>query len=158
MKKVLLLLIPVLTSAPCLVPQRTAAQVSYPYGVEPGTAVVELSPSRIAFKNSVLTAEWSIDAEKLSRGLFASTDTVAERVSLSDVFTIVFTDGKTLKSSAMVIVGQPRLRVEAISPPASAGGLIASTLSRSPRRAFRGQARIGSTDQRRAQSDRHLVR
>ena len=119
MKKVPLSLIPVLIGALCLLPQRITAQASYLYGVEPGKAVVEVNPSRIAFKNSALTAEWSVDAGKLSRGSFASTDAVAERVPLEDVFVVVFTDGKALKSSAMAIVGQPRLEDLVPQPSAS---------------------------------------
>jgi len=111
----------VLLTVSFFAPQRIAAQASYLYGMEPGESIVEVNASRILLKNSVLTAEWSTNAGKLNHGRFASPEPAVNELSLDDVFVVVFTDGKTLKSSAMIITGEPH--VETIEPQPSASRL-----------------------------------
>jgi len=109
MKRFLLLITTVLLSVPCLAPQRTLAQASYLYGMQPGSAVVEVTSSTIVLKNSMLATQWSIDNDKLGHGVFVPSYAGTAHLSLGDVFAVVFTSGKTLTSSAMTIVGKPVL-------------------------------------------------
>ena len=106
MKRFQMVVTAVLLCVPCLAPYRAAAQASYLYGVQPGSATVEVNASNIVLRNAVLRAEWSISADKLVRGSFAPSG--SGNVSLDNVFIVVFADGKILKSSAMIIDGHPR--------------------------------------------------
>jgi hypothetical protein len=90
-----------------LVPCCLLAQVRYLYTEQPGQATAELSKTKFALKNSMLSAEWSTDAGKLNQGSFRSA-AGKEEIGLGDVFTVVFADRKSLESSSMQMTDAAR--------------------------------------------------
>jgi len=104
------LLVVLLLSVLCFPWLPVHAQASYLYGMQPGHAVVEVSPAAIVVKNSALAAEWSTNSGRLAHGAFVASYAGTATLPLGDVFTVVFAGGKTLTSSAMVIVGKPRVQ------------------------------------------------
>jgi len=121
MRRFPLLLVAAVLSVLCFPSEPANAQASYLYGSQPGQAVVEVSSAAIVVKNSTLAAEWSTNSGKLANGAFAASYAGTATLSLGDVFTVVFADGKILRSSAMAMAEKPRL--EALTPQPAAARL-----------------------------------
>jgi len=115
------LFIAVVVSVLCFVPPSTCAQTNYLYGMQPGEALAEVKQNKIVLKNSALIVEWSTGAGRLTQGQFDRLSGAEHGLSLGDVFTIMFADGKTLNSSAMAIARDPH--IEELNPHSDASRL-----------------------------------
>ena len=111
MKPVKFLLFCALLLVVSCIPLRLAlAQNSYLYGQrQPGKADVRVEDNIIVLRNSSLVARWLMTGETLSTGSFGAPGVVDGERLMGDVFTLLFADGKTLKSSSMRIKERPRV-------------------------------------------------
>ena len=107
MKTFRLMFIALLVSAPSLFSSPVKGQSGYLYSEQPGKATAEFGNSKIILKNSMLAAAWRIEGGTLGRGVFSVNQGAGGETMLDEPFTIVFADGRNLKSSAMQMPDLP---------------------------------------------------
>jgi hypothetical protein len=117
---------PILIAAICILsssgaPFAAAQTPSYLYGLRPGRSEVSVHGDTITLKNNALTASWSVSGGVL-RGMSLFGASLNRPVRLPQyAFTLIWADGKIMRSDSLRIVAPPR--VEEIAPDSQAARL-----------------------------------